>query len=137
MRFRELIPLPHTSLAFCLPSVARLAGFSLMRASSFVTLSLLHASSIDVCVAPIQRRAHACRMGVLLLACALVQSSSALVLTGLRAPTVRAGTDRSCEHRTFGLAGTDRSGVRQLQARLSEEDGGTVCVILDDDDVQQ
>ena len=56
---------------------------------------------------------------ITLLACALVQSSSALVLTGLRAPTVRA-----------------RLGVRQLQARLSEEDGGAVCVIPEDDDVQ-
>ena len=56
---------------------------------------------------------------ITLLTCALVQSSSALVLTGLRAPTVRA-----------------RLGVRQLQARLSEEDGGAVCVIPEDDDVQ-
>ena len=56
---------------------------------------------------------------ITLLTCALVQSSSALVLTGLRAPTVRA-----------------RLGVHQLQARLSEEDGGAVCVIPEDDDVQ-
>jgi hypothetical protein len=60
------------------------------------------------------------RARVIALALVLVQSSSALVLTGLRAPTV-----------------CGRSGVGQLQARLSEEDGGATCVILEDADQQQ
>ena len=74
--------------------------------------------SLDKSDAPIERRTMR-RTLIILLACALVQSGSALVLTGLRAPTVRA-----------------RLRVRQLQARLSEEDGGAVCVIPEDDDVQ-
>ena len=65
------------------------------------------------------RRYANMRVRVIALALALVQSSSALVLTGLRAPTVRG-----------------RSGVGQLQARLSEEEGGA-CIILEDADVQQ
>ena len=49
----------------------------------------------------------------------LIQSSAALVLTGVRAPTIRGS-----------------SGVGQLQARLSEEDGG-VCIKLEENDAQE
>ena len=49
----------------------------------------------------------------------LIQSSAALVLTGVRDPTIRGG-----------------SGVGQLQARLSEEDGG-VCIKLEENDAQE
>ena len=100
-------------------------GFSLSRFPLSASFILSHCSgslssiSDQVVTVVLARRLGNMRVRVIALALALVQSSSALVLTGLRAPTVRG-----------------RSGVGQLQARLSEEEGGA-CIILEDADVQQ